>query len=766
MSQSNTDHLLPFHRNELLTESAISDDVVAERGYVTVDRPNTLNDNQVIPGFPHVGTTRDILKRLGFPGWAVAEDYYFPGLLIPMYSPSGEKTAGQFKPKNAVANREGKRLRYASIKGGARLDVHPRWTIGAGDRVVPPIKDATVPLWITEGVKKGDALTSRGVCTIALAGVYNWRSTLGALGDWEDVALKGREVTICFDADTITKPAVQGAMKRLGQWLRHKGVGRVRYLVVPAGVNGSAVKGVDDYFAAGGTLLELERAVTMSPPRAEITEDAFTDARLAQTIADDVLVGQFARVIGVGWRMWNGRRWTDVDDGETVEAVRQYALGQYADALESERARVVAGRAADPANDAEIEGWRKMQTAARIKAVLSLAGNVTGVPREAAEFDADPNVLNTPAGLYDFTTGALTGHDPDALCTKMTTANYRAGAADPAWTAALESVPAEAREWLRNRLGQAATGHMPDDERMALLAGGGSNGKTLIMDAVFKALGSYAELIPNTLLLASDSRNKGAATPEKMTLQGVRLAYVEETPEGRHLDINVVKEIVGTPSITGRQLYQKQITFGATHSLFLNTNHPPRVAETGHAEWRRLVRLDFPYRYVGVGEAIQHDTDRVGDPGLKKALTTPAAREAVLAWLIDGALAWYADPAVLSADPALVTEATATWRSDSDPILKWIEDDMVLDEAGWVIQGDAYAAFSVWLKAQGHQGMSQSVFLDRVGKHTALPRTVKLAHPKTRPELISKPRTQWLSEKSVSVRPRLIAGLRFSDQAF
>jgi hypothetical protein len=67
-------------------------------------------------------------------------------------------------------------------------------------------------LWITDGVKKADSLTSRGGCVISLTGVFNWRSQLGTLGDWEDVLLKSRNVVICFDADARTNPNVLRAM--------------------------------------------------------------------------------------------------------------------------------------------------------------------------------------------------------------------------------------------------------------------------------------------------------------------------------------------------------------------------------------------------------------------------------------------------------------------------------------------------------------------------------------------------------------------------
>ncbi len=105
------------------------------------------------------------------------------------------------------------------------LDVHP-FDFGK-------LVDPTVPLWITEGVKKGDALTTAGECVITLSGVFNWRGQHGVLGDCEDVPLKGREAIICFDSDTATNRNVARAMNCLGVRLRARGVQRVWFIVTP-----------------------------------------------------------------------------------------------------------------------------------------------------------------------------------------------------------------------------------------------------------------------------------------------------------------------------------------------------------------------------------------------------------------------------------------------------------------------------------------------------------------------------------------------------
>ena len=224
-----------------------------------------------------------------------------------MYGPTGQRVSVQWKPRRPV-NHNGKPIKYASPKGQTnRLDVHPR----NRDKIADP----TAEVWITEGIKKADSLTSRGLCVIAPTGVFNWRSRLGTRGDWEDVPLKGRVVTICFDADARTNPNVLNAMIRLGNWLKHsKGAKTINYLIVPGEVNGKKVKGVDDFFAAGGTINELRAAATTTRPNPHLARDTFTDARLAETVADDVLQDHFIWVSGLGWLRWDGHRWANATD--------------------------------------------------------------------------------------------------------------------------------------------------------------------------------------------------------------------------------------------------------------------------------------------------------------------------------------------------------------------------------------------------------------------------------------------------------------------
>lgn len=713
--------LSEWHRKELIEGSSIDPEVIRERGYCTIERPDANKQGfttlPTLPGRVFNGNQRDAMRTLGFPSWSVRENSYFPGLWLPMWSVTGERLPGQWKPKNPVSARDGKKMKYASVSGkGVNLDVHPRWT--RGSEVVPPIRDVSVPLFITEGIKTADSMTSRGLCTVALLGVFNWRSTLGTLGDWEDVPMRGREVTVCFDADARKNRNVLRAMRRLGRWLRSKGAAKVRYLITPGEVDGEPTKGADDFFAAGGTLSDFLSAATTKPPMEQAKENAFTDSHLAETAVSDVLAGTYVSTKALGWLAWNGVVWETVDDGVVLEALRVWARDEYRSALAEEQEAAATGQ---ESNTFEIHGWERVQSANRLEAVLKLARNNEAVRRDASIFDTHNDLLNTPSGVVDLRTGEVAEHDPALYFTKVTAVAYEPGAESKAFTKALEAVPADALGWLHAHIGQAATGHTTD--RMVLLTGVGRNGKTALMGTIFRTLGGYAAKVPNALLLKG--KNLGGATPEKMTLRGTRLAYMEETPEEGYLDAQMVKELIDAEEVEGRHLYKSVVSWQPTHSIFLNTNHAPTVTDTGDGAWRRLARCEFPFRFRAPGQPIERDTDREGDEDLKRNLNTEEARKAALSWIVSGAVGWYENGQRLPLDPESVERAKARWREDSDDILRFIGEVCELDASRWVVASELYAEYAKWAAANGHRAMSSKEFAKRMKSHGGLPAYVE-----------------------------------------
>lgn len=188
--------LLPHHA-DLIEASGISTAVAAARGYRSVCCAGEL-------------------KQLGFG----ARERRVPTLLIPVWDVFGEIGTHQHRPDNARIVK-GKSLKYETPAGS-------RMVIDVPPAAQPYIGDLNRPLFITEGVRRADAAVSRGLCCIALLGMWNWRGRnhqggLTALPDWALLALKDREIYIVFASDDMTKPEVQAALRRLRAFLQRRG---------------------------------------------------------------------------------------------------------------------------------------------------------------------------------------------------------------------------------------------------------------------------------------------------------------------------------------------------------------------------------------------------------------------------------------------------------------------------------------------------------------------------------------------------------------
>jgi len=207
----------------LFDESAVDPAVAEERGYVTV-----RNRAELPPEFKPYQRRR--------------------GLLVPMHSPDGETVGYQLRPDKP---RKGG-PKYETPSGVSPVvDVHPR--------MLEQGRHGDGPLLITEGAKSGDAATSRGTCTVVLAGVWMWCvpkvKPYRLKPCFDHVRLEGREVFVAFDSDCMSKAGVQDALAALVAALQDRGA-VVKVIYLPDAPDGSK-QGIDDYLVAGGTIREM-----------------------------------------------------------------------------------------------------------------------------------------------------------------------------------------------------------------------------------------------------------------------------------------------------------------------------------------------------------------------------------------------------------------------------------------------------------------------------------------------------------------------------
>lgn len=660
---------------------AINPDVIAERGYFTQGEASSL-----IAGIRDLGVDWKVRKGTA-------------GMVIPVYGPGGKLTSAQLRLDNPQANDKGKSLRYLNPTGiPNKLDVHPRNT--------EHIRDLSRRLWITEGVKKGDALTSHGEVVVTISGVFTWRDKMGTLGEWEEIPLRDREVIICFDSDTRLNRNVQLAMKRLGHWLKSKRA-NVRYLITPD-VEGLDKTGVDDYLSAGGSVEDLLKLASDEEP-GRTADGTFSDSYLAETVAEEIMEGVFVWSAGLGWMEWTGVRWKSCPDESVIEAVRKWAVVKFSEAIKTGTDGTARTRSE------VIDGWRSVLSKGRLSAIASLARGI--VKRDTEEFDAHDHLINTTTGVVNLETGELTKPDPDLLMTKVTRGGYRPGCDHPDWTTALEAVPVDLRDWFQVRVGQAITGKPTPDGTLVVFQGSGENGKSAVStDALVPALGDYAGMASAKLLSASKGNEHST---EIADLRGQRLMIAEELTEGRSLNVVVLKRIMDVGRIKARFIRKDNIEFNASHSLFLTTNYIPVINETDHGTWRRLALVRFPYRFRKPKEALEHEDDRRGDPGLKDRIrdSKHGQHDAIVTWAISGAIKYHTDPNSFHR-PGRVIKDTEDWRATADRILGFWREVIKPDPDSHIWVNDLLETFNKWITDNGHAEWSKETFTPRFEQHS------------------------------------------------
>ena len=574
--------------------------------------------------------------------------------------------------------------------GGNRLDVPPRCQ--------PHIGDPMTPLWITEGQKKGDALASIGVeRVIALGGVWSWRGRnadggLTALGDWDDVAIKGSFVVSCFDSDVMEKAQVRQALDRKTAFLRARGSNTVYWVFLPPRADGSKC-GIDDFIQDRGitTAKELQEALEdvmrdsaevqqEDPLLAKPTTDLGNGERFAEYLGDRARWCEEKQV----WYWWDGRRWNSRPSLEIERMAKEMVRAM----------QVVAESLPDsiPAKDALVTHSWKLEGGTKFREMIDQAKAELEVSYEL--FDRDPWLLNAANGTIDLRTGELKEHDPRDFITKMTRVAYDPEAVYQDWEDFLVD-STEGQEgllpFLQMAAGYSATGQT-SEEKLFMIIGKSRAGKSTFIDGMNTALGEYAITSDFETFLASPPRGSGGPTEGLAKLAGGRFVSSSEVDEGRKLALAAVKQLTGGDIISARFMYKGLFEFRPQFSLWLVANNEPVVPQDEVAMWERVMKI--PFLNVCPPERRDHT--------LKSRLRDPEdGGPGVLAWIVRGCLAWQRAGKLVA--PPSVVMSTNEYRDRMDPLGDFIEEKCMVGDGYRVSVSDMTASYVKWARDSGEK---------------------------------------------------------------
>lgn len=184
----------------------------------------------------------------------------------------------------------------------------------------------------------------------------------------------------------------------------------------------------------------------------------------------------------LGWLHFDGIRWAPIEQVVIIEYLRL--------ALESIRQRAIELRA----SRRDIDAIGVLARRHKLKSTVELMQGSLYV--DANAFDADKDIVVTRNGVLDLKTGVLHDHSPTFLVTKAAGAEYRKGLTHPDIDKMFQALESDEVKWLQSVIGQGLSGRTTPDDKLVLFHGGGSNGKSVIINSVIKAAGDYAVFLP------------------------------------------------------------------------------------------------------------------------------------------------------------------------------------------------------------------------------------------------------------------------------
>ena len=391
-------------------------------------------------------------------------------------------------------------------------------------------------------------------------------------------------------------------------------------------------------------------------------------------------------VFGVGWHIYDGKRWVEDQRSESRQAVIKVLKEALGSAL---------------GNSELVSDVRKCESSAGNRGVLDIASALPAFAMTVADLDADPYLLNVANGTLDLRTLELRPHDPKDRLTKVTRGAYRTTVDSQAWDQFLTRVLPEqdVREFLQRLAGVGLVGRVLEHV-LGILTGTGRNGKGVFYGALGHALGDYYLFAEPDLFM----QRQGASTTGEMDLRGVRWAVVSENDQGRHLAEATMKRLTGGDPITARHLYQKHVTFLPSHTPILVTNHLPKVSGDDPAIWARIRVVPFDV----VIPAPERDTH------LPERLELHA--DAILSWAITG-YQDYSQRGRLD-EPASVEAATNAYQRDNDAVARFVEENCHIASIHCTRFAAITERFTSWARQDGTSDMSPKTLgaaLDRLG---------------------------------------------------
>lgn len=314
-------------------------------------------------------------------------------------------------------------------------------------------------------------------------------------------------------------------------------------------------------------------------------------------------------------------------------------------------------------------------------------------------FDDDPFLIGVKNGVLDLRTGELVEDPGPSYVSRRLSVAWDQNATAARWEKFLEEIFLGDREliaYMRRTVGYWITGSAREQKFWLLHGSKGGNGKGTFLSIIQALLEGLARPFKSSLIC----RRPGQPGWDLSSLEGLRLAYINEAPRGGELSVEVLKNYVSEDLLYGERKGKDPKPFRQTHKLAWALNDIPPLPNDP-AMFRRLQLVLFGAHFENPDETLG-DALRAELPG-------------ILVWAVAGAVEWYRDGL---RPPPCVVACAADLRDEADTVGRWVEARCERDPLATVDRAVLHRAYQAWAPGAGTRLLAASEFytdLDRKG---------------------------------------------------
>lgn len=390
------------------------------------------------------------------------------------------------------------------------------------------------------------------------------------------------------------------------------------------------------------------------------------------------------------WMIWNGNYWQyDISDSvknyiEILAERMLYETNQIQDVKDKVRA---------------IQNIEHIYSSAGKENLLKEARHLGNIPVTNEDFDKDKYLICTDSGTINLNTQEIQPNTKDDMIS-MTTGCAISHEKPEKFLKFINEIFADNKDvihYVHKAFGYSMT-DSAREQCMFILHGDGNNGKSLLLDIIKSALGSYG--ITSKPQLLTEQKFGTQNSEEIARLKGKRFVAVEEIKEGDKLDEQLVKSLTsGIGNQVARFLYGNSFEFAFKGKIWMATNYEPVIRGTDKGIWRRIIKIPVPTDFTG-----REDKD------LRDKLLTELPQ--ILGWLYEGYLLYQKEGLTMPND---IQEAVKEYKENMDIVAQWISEYCELKSDYFEKANVLYDNFRAFCQRRD-QRTNQTIFGRNLGK--------------------------------------------------